>query len=307
MSPRILPNLYRYVVDSLTVAGAGAVTTRYTLTAGVVIDNSGGGGLALGETSTTAYRGDRGKTAYDHSQLVTGNPHAVTAAQVGADPAGTAAAAVAALSTVYQPLDSDLTAIAALSTTPYGRAFLALADAAAGRTALGLGTAAVVDTGTGNSNAILGNDSRLTDARLPSVAPWRIEILAWTAQPGTVTGSYTRTVDGSCLGNGYANTASTANQGWTWSVLLGAGTWELMVMHRQGASNGIADWTLGATSIGAMDNYAASVTRNTVTTFSGISVASTGVYSLAFTNTSKNPASSNYTIALQAIHLRRTA
>ena len=24
--------------------------------------------LALGETSTTAYRGDRGKTAYDHSQ-----------------------------------------------------------------------------------------------------------------------------------------------------------------------------------------------------------------------------------------------
>jgi len=30
--------------------------------------------LLLGETSTTAYRGDRGKTAYDHSQT-TGNPH----------------------------------------------------------------------------------------------------------------------------------------------------------------------------------------------------------------------------------------
>ena len=27
-----------------------------------------GGGLTLGETSLTAYRGDRGKTAYDHSQ-----------------------------------------------------------------------------------------------------------------------------------------------------------------------------------------------------------------------------------------------
>lgn len=39
-------------------------------------------------------------------------------------------------------LDSDLTAIAALSTTAYGRALLALADASAGRTALGLGTAA---------------------------------------------------------------------------------------------------------------------------------------------------------------------
>jgi hypothetical protein len=42
----------------------------------------------------------------------------------------------------YQPLDSDLSAIAALSTTSYGRAFLALADAAAGRTALGLGSLA---------------------------------------------------------------------------------------------------------------------------------------------------------------------
>jgi len=42
-----------------------------------------GGGLALGETSTTAYRGDRGKAAYDHSQDVTTNPHNVTKSQVG--------------------------------------------------------------------------------------------------------------------------------------------------------------------------------------------------------------------------------
>lgn len=39
--------------------------------------------IALGETSSTAYRGDRGKTAYDHSQI-TGNPHGVTASDVGA-------------------------------------------------------------------------------------------------------------------------------------------------------------------------------------------------------------------------------
>jgi len=39
--------------------------------------------IALGETSTTAYRGDRGKTAYDHSQA-TGNPHGATPADVGA-------------------------------------------------------------------------------------------------------------------------------------------------------------------------------------------------------------------------------
>ena len=38
--------------------------------------------LALGETSSTAYRGDRGKIAYDHSQA-TGNPHGTTKADVG--------------------------------------------------------------------------------------------------------------------------------------------------------------------------------------------------------------------------------
>lgn len=39
--------------------------------------------LALGETDSTAYRGDRGKIAYDHSQLTTGNPHQVTKSDVG--------------------------------------------------------------------------------------------------------------------------------------------------------------------------------------------------------------------------------
>ena len=42
----------------------------------------GGSGLALGETSSTAYRGDRGKMAYDHSQT-TGNPHGTTKTDIG--------------------------------------------------------------------------------------------------------------------------------------------------------------------------------------------------------------------------------
>ena len=41
--------------------------------------------LALGETAQTAYRGDHGLTAYNHSQT-TGNPHNTTAADVGAVP-----------------------------------------------------------------------------------------------------------------------------------------------------------------------------------------------------------------------------
>lgn len=39
--------------------------------------------VLLGETSTTAYRGDRGKAAYDHSLLTSGNPHNVTKSDLG--------------------------------------------------------------------------------------------------------------------------------------------------------------------------------------------------------------------------------
>lgn len=42
--------------------------------------------LILGETSETAYRGDYGKIAYEHSQE-TGNPHGTTVADIGAAPA----------------------------------------------------------------------------------------------------------------------------------------------------------------------------------------------------------------------------
>ena len=55
------------------------VTYRWSGSTFVVIGSS----LTLGETSSTAYRGDRGKAAYDHSQLTSGNPHNVTKADVG--------------------------------------------------------------------------------------------------------------------------------------------------------------------------------------------------------------------------------
>jgi hypothetical protein len=44
--------------------------------------------LVLGTTSTTAFRGDYGNTAYNHSQT-TGNPHGTTAVEVGAEKIGT--------------------------------------------------------------------------------------------------------------------------------------------------------------------------------------------------------------------------
>ena len=54
------------------------LTYRWTGSGYVEISPS----LALGETSATAYRGDREKAAYDHSQIKSGNPHGTTFASL---------------------------------------------------------------------------------------------------------------------------------------------------------------------------------------------------------------------------------
>jgi len=69
-------------------SGTGGYNLFYTdnlgidyLIGGPDFIGGGGSGLSLGETSITAYRGDRGKIAYDHSQT-TGNPHNVTKSDI---------------------------------------------------------------------------------------------------------------------------------------------------------------------------------------------------------------------------------
>lgn len=93
----------------------------------------------------------------DTTQAASGSTKKVSYADLVTGLLTTSAAA-----STYQPLDSDLTALAALTTTSFGRSLLELADAAAGRTALELGTAAQVDTGTATGNVPTIDDA---DAR----------------------------------------------------------------------------------------------------------------------------------------------
>jgi hypothetical protein len=125
---------------------AGALSPGWTIAA-VVTTGSLADLLAGYDVAGSAAAAQTAAEGYTDTQVAS-----EAAARAAADTAVAAAAATdattkanaaqAAAIAASQPLDSDLTAIAALTTTSFGRALLALADAAAGRTALGLGTAA---------------------------------------------------------------------------------------------------------------------------------------------------------------------
>lgn len=65
--------------NTIYIAKDTGICYRWGGTQYVVISDT----IALGETAQTAYRGDRGKAAYDHSVKTSGNPHGVTKIDVG--------------------------------------------------------------------------------------------------------------------------------------------------------------------------------------------------------------------------------
>lgn len=109
--------------------------------------------LALGETSSTAYRGDRGKTAYDHSQLTSGNPHNVTKADVGLGSVDNTSDLAKPISTATQTAlnaKADSSSLGTAATHPAtdfatstqgGKADTAVQPAGLTKTAVGLGNA----------------------------------------------------------------------------------------------------------------------------------------------------------------------
>ncbi len=178
---------------------------------------------AIAALTTTAF----GRTFLDLADAAAGRTKlalgtAAMAANGDFDAAGAAAAAQAAALAASQPLDSDLTAIAALTTTSYGRAFLALADAAAARSAIGAAAAPLhvpkaVDQ-TINNNAGFTDDTELV---LAVAANTVYELSGEIAYEGTTTADVRMTFTGPTaatmalwtIGGPAASTTSFTNTG----------------------------------------------------------------------------------------------
>lgn len=156
-----------------------------------------------------------------------------------------------------QPLDGDLTSIAALSTTTFGRSLLTQADAPAVRSLIGLGGAALLNVGTTTGTVAAGDDSRIVNAVQTSGSysnPTWISSLAWSKVTGVPSASTSTagvvqiaTLTDAQTGSDSAKAlvSSVLSAWWTW-IKTQAHTWAGTLIFTggistQSASEGLAE------------------------------------------------------------------
>lgn len=140
--------------------------------------------------------------------------------------------------------------------------------------------------------------------------PWLIDINVFSTPGAQTNWSIISTEVGAGSGFIYnAIKASNGNQNAaiSWPVILAAGTWTFSLVHHKSTDRGIYTVALSVTgAVGTIDGYAGSPAE-ALTDITGIVVAATGKQTLSLTMATKHASSSNYTGAIQAVRLIRTA
>ncbi len=106
---------------------------------------------------------------------------------------------------------------------------------------------------------------------------------------------------------GYLRYTTAQNDKVGWPVVLGAGTWKIILSGNQRADAGIATFKLDGTSWATIDTYASGTTDPFTFTASGLVVPVTAKYDLTIENPTKNASSSAYNLGLYWVRLVRTA
>lgn len=207
--------------------------------------------LALGETENTAYRGDRGKQAYDHISN-TENPHNVTIEQIGAaaEYHTHTAAEVGAAATSHTHAISDVTN---LQTTLNGKANASHTHSIANVTGLQDVLDDKSDTGHTHSNATTS-----AAGFLPALGGGTTNFLradgTWAKPPNTTYG----------LASTSANGLLRKLDGSTSHYMRGDGTWATPPNTTYGAATTSAAGLMSAADKSKLDGIAAQANKTTV-------------------------------------------
>ena len=140
--------------------------------------------------------------------------------------------------------------------------------------------------------------------------PKRIDINPWADWSATGGGgsSTARIQYSGEFSGGDIYSGTTASAGWyiEYPVLLNAGTWTLDFIYTKYTPQGICDVKIDGTVVATQDMYG-TLAYNSVSSTTGISVATAGIKTLRFEITGKNASSSRYDMYLNWATFKQTA
>lgn len=142
-------------------------------------------------------------------------------------------------------------------------------------------------------------------ANFADIPPRFVSIIAATPPVVSVNwDSFTASAGGYLLGF-RRFTSGAQNDEIAWDVNLDAGTWSLTLLHEADPNRGIYSIRLGGVEVGTIDGYNASAT-NTISTVTGITVASAGRVRLGLKMATKNASAASFFGSISAVTMGRT-
>jgi hypothetical protein len=140
--------------------------------------------------------------------------------------------------------------------------------------------------------------------------PWTIDLDVFHT-PITNTNWSTVTLDtssgGAWLYRATKESSGAQNAVIGWDVVLAAGTWSIELIHRAWSDRGIYSLQFNGVQQGTIDGYAASDTPNSLSSVTGIVVATSAKTRFTLNMATKNASSTNYRGSIHHVRLWRTA
>jgi hypothetical protein len=115
------------------------------------------------------------------------------------------------------------------------------------------------------------------------------------------------TVDPAAVGNALMGTSDgLVGNEISFDVVLGAGTWNIELMHATSTNRGIYSVFIDEIAVGTIDGYSAAVTRNVRSSIAGVAVKAAGKHRVTLRMLTKNATSTAFLGSIQRLVLKRS-